>query len=167
MKGGSRKNPYQQAKVNHVNLKQGLSDGMILSERVLRNVPALIVFNQPIKCNNQLSGRVKSWLHITDNDHFLQKLADITEPHTDLSNVEIINLVDKLNLLDEWKDLDYCDQVMSDKSQVDVEGLSADLFRLMFPLQLFQNLYPENRLLRPPITYIISTRVRFVFHQTA
>ena len=53
IKGGSRKNPYQQAKVNHINLKQGLSDGMILSERVLRNVPALIVFNQPIKCNNQ------------------------------------------------------------------------------------------------------------------
>ena len=126
VKGGSRKNPYQQAKVNHVNLKQGLSDGMILSERVLRNVPALIVFNQPIKCNNQLSGRVKSWLHITDNDHFLQKLSDITEPHTDLSNEEIINLVNKLNLLDEWKDLDYCDQVASEESPIDIEESPTD-----------------------------------------
>lgn len=109
IKGGSRKNPYQQAKVNHINLKQGLIDGMILSQSVLRNVPALIVFNQPIRCNNLLSGRVKSWLHITDNDHFLQKLSDITEPRTDLSNEEILHLVEKLNLLDEWKDLDYCD----------------------------------------------------------
>ena len=109
IKGGSRKNPYQQAKVNHINLKQGLTDGMILSPSVLRNIPALIVFNQPICCNNLLSGRVKSWLHITDNDHFLQKLNDITEPHTDLSNETILQLVEKLNLLDDWKDLDYCD----------------------------------------------------------
>ncbi len=133
VKGGSRKNPYQQAKVNHINLKQGLSDGMILSERMLRNVPALIVFNQPTKFNNQLSGRVKSWLHITDNDHFLQKLADITESHTDLSNEEIINLVDKLNLLDEWKDLDYCDPVVKDESPVDVEGTPVETLPFDLP----------------------------------
>lgn len=107
IKGGSRKNPYQQAKVNHINLKQGLIDGMILSPNVIKNVPALIVFNQPIQCNNLLSGRVKSWLHITDNDHFAQKLSDITEPRTDLSNEEILHIVEKLNLLDEWKDLEY------------------------------------------------------------
>ena len=109
VKGGSRKNPYQQAKVNHVNLKQGLIDGMILSLSSVRNIPALIVFNQPIMVNNQLSRRVRSWLHITDNDHFLQKLSDITEHCTDLSNEEIINLVDKMNLLEEWKDTEYSD----------------------------------------------------------
>lgn len=125
IKGGSRKNPYQQAKVNHVNLKQGLSDGMILSERVLRNVPALIVFNQPIKCNNQLSGRVKSWLHITDNDHFLQKVADITASHTDLSNEEIINLVEKLNLQEEWRDNDYSDLALTEEQPLDVEDSQA------------------------------------------
>lgn len=121
VKGGSRKNPYQQAKVNHINLKQGLSDGMILSERVLRNVPALIVFNQPISCNNQLSGRVKSWLHITDNAHFLQKLSDITESHTDLSNEEIINLVDKLNLQEEWLENDYSDLSLFEDQSPDPE----------------------------------------------
>lgn len=162
VKGGSRKNPYQQAKVNHVNLKQGLSDGMILSERVLRNVPALIVFNQPIKCNNQLSGRVKSWLHITDNDHFLQKLADITEPHTDLSNVEIINLVDKLNLLDEWKDLDYCDQVMSDKPQVDVEGLSAESLPFDVPASAVPESVPREQTPPPSdnVHYLDKSKIR-------
>ena len=140
---------------------------MILSERVLRNVPALIVFNQPIKCNNQLSGRVKSWLHITDNDHFLQKLADITEPHTDLSNVEIINLVDKLNLLDEWKDLDYCDQVMSDKSQVDVEGLSAESLPFDVPASAVPESVPREQTPPPSDNVHYLDKSKIVFHQTA
>ena len=132
IKGGSRKNPYQQAKVNHINLKNGLVDGMILSQTVLRNVPALIVFNQPIKCNNLLSGRVKSWLHITDNDHFLQKLSDITERSTDISNEEILELVERMNLLEEWREEEYCDMVATADAELgsvehNIEGLPFDI----------------------------------------
>lgn len=127
IKGGSRKNPYQQAKVNHVNLKNGLIDGMILSQTVLRNVPALIVFNQPIKCNNLLSGRVKSWLHITDNEHFLQKLSDITERSTDISNEEILSLVDRMNLLDDWRDDEYSDSIMSSDSEYISDDPNIDI----------------------------------------
>ena len=125
IKGGSRKNPYQQAKVNHINLKNGLIDGMILPQSVLRNVPALVVFNQPITCNNQLSGRVKSWLHITDNEHFIQKLSDITERSTDLSNEELLKIVDRMNLLNEWLDDEYSDSAIQyangDIEETDVE----------------------------------------------
>lgn len=107
VKGGSRKNPYQQAKINHINLRNGLVDGMILSLSQLRNIPCIIVFNQPITCTNKLSGRVRSWLHITDNEHFIQKLSDITERRTDLSNSDIISLVGRLNLQEEWLDKEY------------------------------------------------------------
>lgn len=110
VKGGSReKSPYQQAKINHINLKQGLKDGLILPQSAINNIPALIVFNQPIQLTNRLSGRVQSWLHITDNEHFLQKIQDITVRETDLSNEDIFKLVEKLNLYEEWKDIDYCD----------------------------------------------------------
>lgn len=122
VKGGSRKNPYQQAKVNHINLKQGLVDGMILPHTVVRNVPALIIFNQPTQVNNQLSGRVRSWLHITDNEHFLQKISDITESCTDLSNEDIIGLIGKLNLLDEWMDYDYSDVSLLAKSECETDS---------------------------------------------
>lgn len=107
IKGGSRKNPYQQAKINHINLRNGLADGMILSLSQLRNVPSIIVFNQPISCTNKLSGRVRSWLHITDNEHFIQKLSDITERCTNLSDSDITGLIDRLNLQDEWLDKEY------------------------------------------------------------
>lgn len=117
VKGGSRKNPYQQAKVNHINLKQGLVDGMILPHAVVRNVPALVIFNQPTQINNQLSGRVRSWLHITDNEHFLQKVSDITESCTDLSNEEIIGLIEKLNLQEEWMDREYSDDSLLEISE--------------------------------------------------
>lgn len=120
VKGGSRKNPYQQAKVNHISLKQGLVDGMILPRAAVRNVPALIVFNQPIQIINQLSGRVRSWLHITDNDHFLQKISDITESCTDLSNEEIIDLVEKFNLQEEWIDSEYSDMSLLANTDDDI-----------------------------------------------
>ena len=117
VKGGSRKNPYQQAKINHINLKQGLVDGMILPHTVVRNVPALVIFNQPTQIHNQLSGRVRSWLHITDNEHFLQKVSDITESCTDLSNEEIIGLIGKLNLQEEWLDREYSDDSLLEISE--------------------------------------------------
>ena len=107
IKGGSRKNPYQQAKINHINLRNGLADGMILPLSQLRNVPSIIVFNQPISCTNKLSGRVRSWLHITDNEHFIQKLSDITERCTNLSDSDIIGLINRLNLQEEWLDKEY------------------------------------------------------------
>lgn len=121
IKGGSRKNPYQQAKVNHINLKQGLVDGMILSQSSLKNVPAIIVFNHPIVLNNMLSGRVKSWLHITDNAHFTQKVSDITEPCTDLSNEEILNIVKRMNLLDEWIDKEYSNMNLLAEEEIPAE----------------------------------------------
>ena len=118
IKGGSRKNPYQQAKINHINLRNGLVDGMILSLSQLRNIPCIIVFNQPITCTNRLSGRVRSWLHITDNEHFIQKMSDITERSTDLSNSDIISLVGRLNLQEEWLDKEYSDDIDCQEKEV-------------------------------------------------
>ena len=118
IKGGSRKNPYQQAKINHINLRNGLVDGMILSLSQLRNIPCIIVFNQPITCTNRLSGRVRSWLHITDNEHFIQKISDITERSTDLSNSDIISLVGRLNLQEEWLDKEYSDDIDCQEKEV-------------------------------------------------
>ena len=131
VKGGSRKNPYQQAKINHINLRNGLVDGMILSLSQLRNIPCIIVFNQPITCTNKLSGRVRSWLHITDNEHFIQKLSDITERRTDLSNSDIISLVGRLNLQEEWLDKEYSNSDIDyqDKGTgIAVDGYDANPF---------------------------------------
>lgn len=131
VKGGSRKNPYQQAKINHINLRNGLVDGMILSLSQLRNIPCIIVFNQPITCTNKLSGRVRSWLHITDNEHFIQKMSDITERRTDLSNSDIISLVGRLNLQEEWLDKEYSNSDIDyqDKGTgIAVDGYDANPF---------------------------------------
>lgn len=97
IKGGSRKTVYQQARINHAALKNGLRELGVNSDWI-KDIPSLIVFNQDSDIKNQLSGKVQSWLHITDNAHFLEKVEDITCKSTDISNSNIIDIAIKLNL---------------------------------------------------------------------
>lgn len=104
IKGGSNKSVYQQAKLNHVALKRGLKDGKILPNSMLANIPSLIVFAQPIVLTNNLGERTKSWLHICDNKHFIDKVEDITAPKFYLTNEQILELIPRLGLIDEFVD---------------------------------------------------------------
>ena len=104
IKGGSRKSVYQQAKLNHVAIKHGLKEGRILPNKMLKDIPSLVVFSQPIILHNSLSEKVKSWLHVCDSDHFIDKVEDITAPNLYLSNEQIFELIPKLGLLDEFID---------------------------------------------------------------
>lgn len=101
VKGGSRKTVYQQAKLNHIAVRNGFRDGGILSAKTLRNVNALIVFNQSIVLENMLSSQVKSWLSITDNNHFIEKVEDITSKNVQLTNGNILGLLDRLALYED------------------------------------------------------------------
>lgn len=91
IKGGSRKTVYQQARVNHSSLRKGLKE-LNIDRRWIKDIPTIIVFNQTISLDNQLSSKVKSWLHITDNTHFIDKIEDITCESTNISNIGIIDL---------------------------------------------------------------------------
>lgn len=97
IKGGSRKTVLQQARINHSTVKKELKIFGVSRENV-KDVPSLIIFNQPVEITNNLSATSKSWLHITDNEHFLEKLDDITCPRTDLDPLGIVNLAETLNL---------------------------------------------------------------------
>lgn len=104
IKGGSRKSVYQQAKLNHVAIKRGLKEGCILPNKMLKNIPSLIVFAQPIVLQNNLSEKVKSWLHVCDTTNFIDKVEDITTAGFSLSSEQILELIPKLGLLDEFID---------------------------------------------------------------
>lgn len=97
IKGGSRKTVYQQARVNHAAIKNGFRE-LGINNEWLKDIPTVIVFNQTINLENQLSSKTQSWLHITDNAHFLDKIEDLTCSSTDISNINIIDLAIKLNL---------------------------------------------------------------------
>lgn len=97
IKGGSRKTVLQQARINHSTVKRELK-ALGVERKQIKDVPHLVVFHQPIKLLNRLSMTNKSWLHITDNAHFTEKLDDITCPNTDLGHLDIINLAELLNL---------------------------------------------------------------------
>jgi len=117
IKGGSRKSVYQQAKCNHVALKNGLKDAKVLPAKLLRDIPSLVVFAQPITLQNNLGPKVRSWLHICDIDHFIEKVEDITAPNLDLSNEELLDLLPKLGLREEFIDKRF----WSDTNDIDEE----------------------------------------------
>lgn len=97
IKGGSRKTVFQQARINHTIVKRELK-ALGVDNKQIKDVPHLVVFHQPINLDNRLSATNKSWLHITDDNHFIEKLDDITCPRTDLSPLGIVNLAELLNL---------------------------------------------------------------------
>lgn len=97
IKGGSRKTVLQQARINHSTVKRELK-ALGVENKQIKDVPHLIVFHQPIELDNKLSVTNKSWLHITDDNHFIEKLDDITCSKTDLDPLGIVNLAELLNL---------------------------------------------------------------------
>ena len=120
VKGGVRKSPYKQAQINRSNLLNGLRDSGFVAAKNLKHISSLIVFNQPIVLDDRgISRRVKSWLRICDNDHFIEKIEDITSSQTNFSDVELLKLVNDLNF-----DGGSLDERYSDKVITDVEDIS-------------------------------------------
>lgn len=97
IKGGYKKTVLQQARINHSTVKKELKV-LGVDKKQIKDVPHLVVFHQDIKLDNKLSATNKSWLHVTDDVHFVEKLADITCPHTDLDPLGIVTLAELLNL---------------------------------------------------------------------
>lgn len=129
IKGGSRKTVLQQARINHSTVKRELK-ALGVESKHIKDVPHLIIFHQPIELDNRLSSTNKSWLHITDDNHFIEKLDDITCPKTDLDPLGIINLAEKLNLnsfyLAEFSNAKY-EQPAKKNQKIDViEDIKSD-----------------------------------------
>lgn len=107
IKGGSRKTVYKQAKLNHIAIRNGFKDGGILPAKQVKDIATLVVFHQSITLVNQLSPKVQSWLHIADENTFLESIQDITSQSTDLSESDMLTLVKKLALSEEYLDKKY------------------------------------------------------------
>lgn len=129
IKGGSRKSVYQQARINRSALKNGFKDGGILSPKQLKDVATLVVFHQPISVQNNLSPKTRSWLYISDETTFMEKVCDITNIGMSLETEDMHELMAKLNLRDEYLDIDYStydsalDGLVTDESEDDSDGV--------------------------------------------
>lgn len=125
IKGGFRRTVYQQANLNHVAIKRGLKDGNILSAKTLQNVASLVVFHQPIILENKLSQKTQSWLHVCDDFSFIEKVEDITNKTINLSNKDILGLIDKMALNEEYLDKNYSNiEVLKEDPILDIVSTS-------------------------------------------
>lgn len=107
IKGGSRKSVYQQARINRSALKNGFKDGGILPTKTLRDVATLVVFHQAISLQNNLSSKTQSWLYVSDETNFMEKVCDITNSSMSLELEDMHILMAKLNLTDDYLDHQY------------------------------------------------------------
>ena len=132
VKGGSRKSVYQQANLNHLAIKRGFEEGDILSKKTMKNVAALVVFHQPISLVNLLSQKTQSWLHVCDETTFMEKVQDITSSCFDLSKEDMIELVRKMALDEDYLEEDYSTKEIlqeethsetTNSNQIDAEGI--------------------------------------------
>lgn len=105
-----------------------------MKKNQIKDVPHLIIFHQPIELENNLSATNKSWLHITDDAHFIEKLDDITCPKTDLNPLAIVNLAELLNLnsyyLTEFSNASYESQAPKENKKEIFEGIKKDVQKL-------------------------------------
>ena len=133
IKGGSRKTVLQQARINHSTVKKELKV-LGVEKNQIKDVPHLIIFHQPIELENNLSATNKSWLHITDDAHFIEKLDNITCPKTDLNPLAIVNLAELLNLnsyyLTEFSNASYESQSPKENKKEIFDGIKKDVQKL-------------------------------------
>lgn len=133
IKGDSRKTVLQQARINHSTVKKELKI-LGVEKNQIKDVPHLIIFHQPIELENNLSATNKSWLHITDDTHFTEKLDDITCPKTDLNPLGIVNLAELLNLnsyyLTEFSNASYESQAPKENKKEIFEGIKKNVQKL-------------------------------------
>lgn len=156
IKGGSRKTVYQQARINHAALKNGFKE-LGISGECIKDIPSIVVFHQNITISNNLSGKVRAWLHITDNSHFKEKVEDITCRSTNLSNADIVDIAIKMNL-NEYIDADLsCYHVDNAIEEIkEEETYCSDAFTEL--LSKYNRLTPNHIYnLRPNQIFVFGT----------
>lgn len=140
VKGGSRKSVYQQANLNHLAIKRGFEEGDILPKKTMKNVAALVVFHQPITLVNQLSQKTQSWLHVCDETTFMEKVQDITSSCFDLSKEDMIELVRKMALDEDYLEEDYSNrEILHEDAKIDSDVAEA-----------------ENTISTPPVVQVLD-----------
>jgi len=128
IKGGSGKTVYQQANINHVCVRKGMKAATSLSNKQLSDIAALVVFHRPITTlYNNLSEATQCWLHITDNNHFLEKVQDITTDKLFLEPQQMQKLIEELNLSEYYLMEEYSNPELLDMDfSEDDEELPAE-----------------------------------------
>ena len=121
-------------------IKRGFEEGDILPKKTMKNVAALVVFHQPISLVNLLSQKTQSWLHVCDETTFMEKVQDITSSCFDLSKEDMIELVRKMALDEDYLEEDYSNrEILHEDAKIDSDVAEA-----------------ENTISTPPVVQVLD-----------
>lgn len=106
--GGSGKTVFEQIRLNRILTKKGFRTETFLNDKQTQDIAGLVVFNEGIEqVENNLSYNTKCWLHITDNEHFVGKVQDITTNKLYLELDDCTDLINQLHIPSDSIDQQY------------------------------------------------------------
>ena len=100
VKGGSKANPLIQIKENKFALLNFLQKKNLVREwNNLGHISGLLLFHKPVEFNySDIPDRVASWFHISDMDHVIENISNITSRQINLTKQELATIPSTLHL---------------------------------------------------------------------
>lgn len=101
IKAGQYTNPYWQIKSNKSALIKFFEKINYSSHNQpnLGHISGLVIFHQPISCDeSKFSYQVKSWFHVVDFDHAVERLLQIASQEINLSNQDLQEIANQFAL---------------------------------------------------------------------
>lgn len=97
--GGSGKNPFTQTKSNRWAAIQFFDNNVQFNNVEYKHISGVVVFNQDIDdAGAEFSPNIRSWFHISDMRHIVNKIDDISSPQINLSVQDIESIPSVLGL---------------------------------------------------------------------
>jgi len=90
VRGGANENPYQQVRNNKFSLLNALNLYANFQNTNLGHISGIVLFSKDIDFDPfSITPKIGSWFHITDLNHVIEKINQITSTGINLSNAEI------------------------------------------------------------------------------
>ncbi|EIM73842.1 hypothetical protein A3SI_17147 [Nitritalea halalkaliphila LW7] len=129
VRGGAHENPYQQVRNNKFSLLNTLNLFANLQNTNLGHISGIVLFSKDIEFDPfSITPRIASWFHVTDLNHLIEKVNQITSTGINLSKDEIKDFQRIFNLGAEYEHtVPYEFQVQSIKDETnDPEEIALD-----------------------------------------
>ncbi len=96
--GAGGKNPYRQVRDNKFALLNTLNLLVDLNNVNLGHITGIVLFHKDITFEDTIPERIRTWFHVTDFNHFIKKINQITSCEIRLSENDINLIISRLNI---------------------------------------------------------------------
>lgn len=98
VKGGNHANPFVQLRNNKFSVMSWLQDHALLPGQNLGHISAMVIFGGPVEDQLDLSGKVRTWFHVTDLGDSAKQLDMLASPSLRVSRAQAERIIAELGV---------------------------------------------------------------------